>query len=101
MNNGNTVTPCGQAEYPASVAAYTTHTETSGWAAGPQAVWVFCTTAAYVEVGSGAVATTASLPMPANVPMLIKVPPQAKDGWVVSAVQVAAGGNCYAKPCNW
>lgn len=93
--------PCGKAEYPALTAAYTTHAETTAWNPGPEYVWVFTTTAAYVEVGVGAVATTASTPLPANTPRLFKLPDSARTSpWVVSAVQIAAGGNVYAKPCN-
>lgn len=92
--------PCSKADFPAATAAYTTHAETTTWPPGAEFVWVFCTTAAYVEVGEGAVATTASTPVPANVPVLLKVPKGSGAPWLVSAVQVAAGGSVYAKPMN-
>lgn len=94
------VAPCSQVDFPAYTAAYTTHAETTAWNPGPELVWVFCTTAAYVEVGVGAVATTSSTPVPANTPVLFKVPLGTSAPWLVSAVQVATGGNVYAKPAN-
>ena len=92
--------PCGKVEFPSLTAAYTTEAHTTNWPVGPEFVWVFCTSAAYVEVGVGAVATTASTPLPANTPVLIRVPTNIAGPWCVSAVQIAAGGNVYAKPVN-
>lgn len=92
--------PLSDTGYPAQTAAYTTHAETATWNAGPQFVLVWCTTNAYVAVGEAAVATVASTPIPANSPVLMKVPPGTGAPWRVSAVQVAAGGSVFAKPCN-
>lgn len=93
--------PCDKTEFAASSAAYTTHAETGAFKPGPELVWVFATTAAYIEVGVGAVATTASTPVPANTPVLIKLSGKSlTEPWVVSAVQIAAGGTVYAKPMN-
>lgn len=94
--------PANQTQYPADTVAYT---GTAGitdavWNAGPSKVLVFCTTAAYVRVGeAGAVtATTASTPVPANTPVIIEVPQGTGSPWFVSAVQIATGGDLYAKP---
>ena len=93
--------PLSKADFPADSVAYT------GTAGNTDAVWgpaeyvlVFATTAAHVEVGEGAVATVASTPIPANVPVLIRVPKGTGAPWRVSAIQVASGGNVYAKPMN-
>ena len=69
---------------------------------GTHAVRVFCTTQAYVRVGWGSVAaTTADIPIAANVPMDIPLePPHNNDssanvaaGAFVSAIQDSTGGN--------
>lgn len=53
--------------------------------------------AAYVRVG--AVATSASTPLPANTPIIMKVPPNLTGAPItVSAIQISASGNLYAKP---
>ena len=58
---------------------------------------LFCTTAAYVRVGG--TATSASTPIPANTPIIMKVPPKLSGAPItVSAIQIASGGNLYAKP---
>ena len=91
---------CDDAEFAAQTASYTgTAGVTTAWPRGPNAVLVFCTTAAYVKVGAAVTATTASTPLPANTPIVMQVPPP-QDGfaWRVSAIQIAAGGNVYAKP---
>lgn len=90
--------PADDATYTAKTVAYTTVGSTGTWPAGPADVLVWCTTAAYIKVGEGATATTSSTPLPANTPMVFAVPPGTGGAWRVSAVQVAAGGNCYAKP---
>lgn len=96
-----TVNPLSKADYPGRTVTYTgTAGSTDTWNSGPELVWVFATTAAYIEVGEGAVATTASTPVPANVPILIKVPGGTGAPWRVSAIQVASGGSVYAKPAN-
>ncbi len=94
--------PLAKAEYPARTVAYTgTKGDTATWNPGPEAVWVFATTAAYIEVGVAAAATTESTPVPANIPVLIKLPINLTGApWLVSAIQIAAGGSVYAKPVN-
>jgi hypothetical protein len=54
----------------------------------------------YVEVGVGAVATTASTPIPAFTPIPFKVAIGTTGIWRVSAIQVTGGGTVYAKPMN-
>ena len=82
----------------ARTVAYTgTAGSTSTFPSGALAVLVWCTTAAYVKVGEGVTATTADLPIPANVPVLIQVPPGSGAAWRVSAIQIASGGDVYAK----
>tara|TARA_R110000868_G_scaffold410205_2_gene697608 strand:- start:4674 stop:4862 length:189 start_codon:yes stop_codon:yes gene_type:complete len=57
------------------------------------------TTAAYVTVGVGAIATAANgLPVVANVPVTISVPPGTSASWRVSVLQIATAGNLYTKP---
>lgn len=88
--------------YPARTVAYTgTAGSTSTWPAGPQGVLVWCTSDAYVVVGEGLTATTSNgTPIPAFVPVPIKVPQSTGAPWRVSAIQVSAGGTLYAKPIN-
>lgn len=88
------------AAYAAATVAYTgTAGNTATFQPGANIVVVFCTTAAYVKVGVGVTATTASTPIPANVPIVMKVPPNTSGApWRVSAIQIASGGNVYAKP---
>lgn len=91
------------AAYAAQTASYTgTAGTTATFQPGANVVLVFCTTAAYVKVGAGVVATTASTPVPANTPIIMRVPPTTGNNsgapWVVSAIQIASGGNVYAKP---
>ena len=89
------------AAYAAATVAYTgTAGSTSTFPPGANAVLVFCTTAAYVKVGVGITATTASTPLPANTPIIMRVPPGSGAPWRVSAIQIASGGNVYAKPGN-
>lgn len=91
--------PCDDASFAAQTVAYTgTAGATGTFKPGPRAVWVFCTTAAYVKVGEGVTATTAGLPIPANWPVKVTVPEGTGAPWLVSAIQVASGGNLYAKP---
>lgn len=85
--------------YPARTVAYTgTAGSTSTWTPGPNKVMVFCTTAAYVAVGEAVTATTSYTPIPANTPIILDVPIGTGAPWRVSAIQVASGGNVYAKP---
>lgn len=93
--------PLGKADFPGRTVAYTgTAGATTAWNPGPEAVMVWTTTAAYVEVGVGVTATTASVPIPANTLVYLKVPKGTGAPWVVSAIQVASGGNVYAQPFN-
>lgn len=93
--------PCADGPYPAKTVAYTgTAGSTGTWNAGPQGVVVFATTACYVTVGEGVTATTASTPIPANTPIPFKVPNGTGAPWRVSAIQIASGGDVYAKPIN-
>lgn len=57
-------------------------------------VYVWTTVAAHVKVGVSATATTADLPVPANVPVVL---PVWAPGSRVSAIQVSggSGGNLY------
>lgn len=88
----------------AQAGATQTYTGTAGntstFQPGPRAVLVMCTTAAYVKVGEGAVATTSDTLLPANTAALFKVPPGSGAVWRVSAIQLSAGGSVYAKPMN-
>lgn len=87
--------------FPGTTVAYTgTAGNTSVWNAGPQGVLVWSTTPCYVEVGEGAVATTASTPIPAFTPIPFAVPLGTGAPWRVSAIQVAEAGSVYCKPVN-
>lgn len=87
--------------FPSYNASYTgTAGNTSAWAAGPQGVVVWCTTAAYIKVGEGAVATTSDTPIPANTPIPFIVPQGTGAPWRVSAIQIGSAGTVYAKPIN-
>ena len=93
--------PLNDTTFPARTASYTgTAGNTSTWQAGPQGVVIWSDQACYVTVGEGAVATTASTPIPANSPIPFKVPEGTGAPWRVSAIQVSAGGTVYAKPVN-
>lgn len=94
--------PLYDSTYPARNVAYTSAAgSTAPYPAGPQAVAVMCSTAAYVVVGDGAVATsTNGIPIPANQLVTIAVPEGTGAPWKVSAVAVAADGTIYVKPVN-
>ena len=93
--------PLNDATFPALSVAYTgTAGSTATWQAGPQGVVIWSDQACYVAVGVGAVATTASTPIPANSPIPFKVPEGTGAPWRVSAIQVSTGGTVYAKPVN-
>jgi hypothetical protein len=92
---------CTDASYGAKSVAYTGTAGTTGsWPTGPQGVWVWSTTDAFIRVGEGVTATTADTPLPANRPVAFAVSNPTGGPWVVSAVQVSAGGTLYAKPMN-
>lgn len=88
--------------YPSSdtarTATYTGTAGTTGTFRPAKAVMVWTTSDAYVRVGESVTATTADLPIPAGVPVLISVPPGSGAPFVVSAIQISAGGSVYAKP---
>jgi hypothetical protein len=91
-----------KADYPAySVANTGTVGNTTAWPSGPQGVVVWSDQACYVEVGVGAVATTASTPIPPYTPIPFVVPINSSGApWRVSAIQVSTGGTVYCKPIN-
>ena len=93
--------PLSKADFPAYSVAYTgTAGNTSTWNAGPQGVMIWSDQPCYVEVGEGAVATTASTPIPAFTPIPFAVPLTVSGVWRVSAIQVSTGGTVYCKPIN-
>jgi hypothetical protein len=93
--------PLSKTDFPAYSVAYTgTAGNTSTWNAGPQGVVVWSDQPCYVEVGEGAVATTASTPIPAYTPIPFAVPITVSGVWRVSAIQVSTGGTVYCKPIN-
>ena len=93
--------PLSKADFAAQTVTYTgTAGNTTGWNAGPQGVLVWSDQPCYVEVGEGAVATTASTPIPAYTPVPFAVPLTTSGVWRVSAIQVSSGGTVYAKPIN-
>lgn len=93
--------PLADDNYPGRTAAYTgTAGSTATWGAGPQGVVVWSTTPAYILVGEGVTATTASTPIPAFTPIPFTVPPGTGAPWRVSAIQVSAGGDVFCKPIN-
>lgn len=95
MYCGPYVKPCG----PGQVKAYT---GTAGVIDNPlplgaNAIWVFCTSIAFVKVGDSPTATAADFPVPASVPVVIPI--DVNNGNIkVSAVQSAAGGNLHVAP---
>jgi hypothetical protein len=93
--------PLSKTDFPAKSASYTGTAGSAGtWNAGPQGVVVWSDQSCYIEVGEGAVATTASTPIPPFTPIPFKVPANTSGQWSVSAIQVSTGGTVYAKPIN-
>lgn len=93
--------PLNDATFAAQTVSYTgTAGSTTGWAAGPQGVVVWSTTAAYIRVGENVTATTADTPIPANTPIPFVVPQGTGAPWRVSAIRVASDGTLFAKPIN-
>ena len=93
--------PLSKSDFSARTASYPdSAANTATWAAGPQGVVVWSDQACYIEVGEGAVATTASTPIPPFTPIPFKVPQGAGGQWRVSAIRVSADGTVYAKPIN-
>jgi len=93
--------PLVDVNFPARTVAFTgTAGSTGTWPAGPQGVVVWSDQPCYVLVGEGATATTTATPIPAFTPIPFKVPQGTGAAWRVSAIQISAGGNVYAKPIN-
>ena len=94
--------PLSDAIFAARTVAFTgTAGSTGTWNAGPQGVVVWADSPCYVVVGEGVTATTSNgTPIPAGVPIPFKVPNKNGGVWRVSAIQIATGGNVYAKPIN-
>jgi hypothetical protein len=93
--------PLADTNFPAKSITYTgTAGVTGAWPAGAQGVVVWSDQACYIEVGEGAVATTASTPVPPFTPIPFKVPQGTGGQWRVSAIRVSADGTVYAKPIN-
>ena len=93
--------PLADALFPGRTVSYTgTAGSTATWQAGPQGVVVWATTPAYVTVGEGVTATTASTPIPAFTPIPFIVPQGTGAAWRVSAIRVTDSGDVYAKPIN-
>lgn len=102
----NGILPLNDAMWAGQTAAYTGTAGTlTGWLPGCDAVVVLCTTAAFVRVapdGTGETATTGDTAVTANVATVFRIPATflGAGKWTVSAIQVASGGNLYAKPVN-
>jgi hypothetical protein len=94
--------PLSKTDFPAYSVAYTgTAGNTTAWPPGAQGVVIWSDQACYVEVGVGAVATTASTPIPALTPIPFAVALNTSGApWRVSAVQLSTGGTIYCKPIN-
>lgn len=102
MNYSNLINPLDKTAYPAYSVAYTgTAGNTTAWSPGAQGVLVWSDQACYVEVGVGAVATSASTPIPANTLVAFVLPTNTSGApWRVSAIKVASDGTIYCKPIN-
>lgn len=77
------------------------YTGTAGTITSPlppsvNAVWVFCTTTAYVKVGASPTATSADIPVAANWPVMIQID-QNNGDQKVSAIQETTGGNLHVQ----
>lgn len=94
--------PLNDATYAGKTAAFTGTVGVCGpFASGPQGVLVTVDSAAYIRVSSdGTTATVADTFVPANTPIAFYAEQSNNNAFSVSAVQVTAGGNLYAKPIN-
>ena len=94
--------PCIGTQLGPKTVAYTgTAGSTGTWPAGPQGVVVTVTSAADVLVGEGVTASpTNGTYVPANVAIPFKIPTGTGAPWQVSAIQVSAVGDLYARPVN-
>lgn len=100
LAGAQSIGPYGPVGVSANVAYTGTAGNTSTFQAGPTLVMVYCSTACYVKVGESAVATTADIPLPANVVAILRVPPGTQNPWRVSAIQATTGGSVFAQPVN-
>lgn len=92
--------PLSQAVYPAQTVSFgAVEAHTSEWPNGAQGVVIWSDQPCYVEVGEGAVATSASTPIPAFTPIPFAIPLNA-NRWRVSALQISSTGTLYCKPVN-
>lgn len=78
--------------------AYTAAAGTTGAFSPANAVLVWSTTDCYVKIGESVTATADDLPIPAFTPILIRINTQ--NPFVVSAIQISAGGTIYASPVD-
>ena len=94
--------PLADANYPAdSDTTSGTAVALGPWPPGPEGVLVWCTQDAYIAVGEGVTATSASTPIPAYTPIPFYAPQTGSGApWQVSALQVSTSGTVYAKPIN-
>jgi hypothetical protein len=91
--------PLSDAAFPTRTVGYNGSAgSTATIPAGPNCVWVLCTSSAFVIVGEGVVATAANgIPVAANVPVTLQVPRGSGAPWRVSAIRVSAAGDLYVK----
>lgn len=95
--------PMSKADFPAYTAtAGASAGPTTAWTAGPQGVMVWADVPCYVEVGVGAVATTASTPIPAYTPIPFVLQLSTSGApWRVSVLRIGStDGIAYCKPIN-
>jgi hypothetical protein len=93
--------PLSDAAFAGKTATYTNTAGSTGtWPAGADAVFVWATSNAYIDVGEGVTATSSGTPIPAGVPVPFKVPQGSGAPWRVSALQIGVAGSVYAKPIN-
>ena len=94
--------PLADANYPAdSDSTSGTAVSLGPWPPGAEGVLVWCTQDAYIAVGEGVTATSASTPIPAYTPIPFYAPQTGSGApWRVSALQVSTAGTVFAKPIN-
>ena len=91
--------PLSKADFPGRTVAYTGSAgNTADWNPGPEGVIIWSTTSCYVEVGPGAVATTASTPIPAFTPIPFYVIMGTGAPFRVSAIRIEVDGVIYCNP---
>jgi hypothetical protein len=93
--------PLNDPTYAAKKIAVTGASANVSFPSGPQGVLIIVDTAAYVRVSDeNSAATAGDTFVPANTPMPFYAPQTNNKTWYVSALQVSAAGNLYAKPIN-